>query len=136
MFQHNVRSPWRTVVWWLFGLCLSAAVWARGPQAEPNTIDGLPVMAWVDLPKPAQEVWRQIHNGGPFRYGKDGTVFFNRERLLPREKRGFYREYTVPTLGLGHRGARRLVCGGMEPTVPEACFYTADHYTSFSRIVQ
>jgi ribonuclease T1 len=136
MFQRNVRSPWRTVVWWLFGLCLSASVWARGPQPGPSTADGLPVMAWVDLPRQAQQVWEQIHNGGPFRYGKDGTVFFNRERLLPREKRGFYREYTVPTPGLGHRGARRLVCGGMEPTAPVACYYTADHYASFARVVR
>ena len=136
MFQRNVGSPWRTVVWWLLGLCLSAAVWARGPQPATPTADGLPVMAWADLPKQAKQVWEQIHNGGPFRYGKDGTVFFNRERLLPREKRGYYREYTVRTPGLGHRGARRLVCGGMEPTAPEACYYTADHYASFSRVVR
>lgn len=50
--------------------------------------------------------------GGPFPYDKDGTTFFNRERLLPLETRGFYREYTVPTPGLRHRGARRIVCGG------------------------
>jgi ribonuclease T1 len=136
MFQRCVRSPWQTIVWWLIGLCLSTSVWARAPQPAPTTIDGLPVMAWVDLPRQAQQVWEQIHNGGPFRYGKDGTVFFNRERLLPREKRGFYREYTVPTPGLGHRGARRLVCGGMEPTTPVACYYTADHYASFARVVR
>jgi len=94
------------------------------------------MVALVTLPPQAQEVWRQIHQGGPFRYEKDGTVFFNRERLLPREKRGFYREYTVPTPGLKHRGARRIVCGGERPQAPEACYYTADHYASFKKIVQ
>lgn len=56
------------------------------------------------------------------------------QRLLPAEKRGFYREYTVKTPGLRHRGARRIVCGGWQPTTPEACYYSADHYNSFRRI--
>ena len=38
--------------------------------------------------------------------------------------------------GLKHRGARRIVCGGKQPRTPEACYYTADHYASFRRIVQ
>lgn len=77
-----------------------------------------------------------IRQGGPFRYDKDGTVFGNRERLLPRAQRGYYREYTVDTPGLQHRGARRIVCGGEEPRRPEACYYTEDHYASFRLIVQ
>ena len=71
---------------------------------------------------------------GPFPYAKDGIVFGNRERVLPRRERGFYREYTVRTPGSRDRGARRIVCGGRQPTDPEACFYTADHYASFQRI--
>ena len=39
-------------------------------------------------------------------------MFGNRERLLPTEKRGYYREYTVTTPGSRDRGARRIVCGG------------------------
>jgi ribonuclease T1 len=86
------------------------------------------------LPVQAQEVLAQIHSGGPFRFEKDGTVFGNRERLLPRQSRGFYREYTVPTPGLSHRGARRIVCGGWQPQRPDACYYSADHYASFKMI--
>ena len=56
-----------------------------------------------------------IRQGGPFRYDKDGAVFGNRERLLPRERRGYYREYTVETPGSRDRGARRIVCGGAAP---------------------
>lgn len=78
----------------------------------------------------------QTREGGPFRYEKDGTVFGNRERLLPSQTRGYYREYTVITPGLSHRGPRRIVCGGRQPRQPDACFYTEDHYSSFRLIVQ
>ena len=93
-------------------------------------------VSWTQLPDNGQLGRRQIRDGGPFRYEKDGTVFGNRERRLPGEKRGFYREYTVPTPGLSHRGTRRIVCGGFKPRTPEACYYTDDHYTSFRLIVQ
>ena len=87
------------------------------------------------LPLQAQAVLELIAAGGPFAYDKDGSVFGNRERLLPLKTRGYYREYTVKTPGLTHRGARRIVCGGTEPRNPEACYYTADHYASFKLIV-
>ena len=94
-----------------------------------------PTIAVVDLPDPGPQTYRLILKGGPFPYAKDGSVFGNRERLLPRERRGFYREYTVQTPRVPGRGARRIVCGGAQPSVPEACYYTSDHYSSFSRIV-
>jgi ribonuclease T1 len=99
----------------------------------------VPTTATVDLstlPPQARETHQLILAGGPFPYRKDGSVFGNRERLLPSQARGWYREYTVKTPGSPDRGARRIVCGGARPTAPEACYYTADHYTSFRRIVQ
>lgn len=93
-------------------------------------------VALGDLPSEAQTTERLIRAGGPFPYGKDGTVFGNRERQLPSKPRGFYREYTVKTPAARDRGARRIVCGGRQPTQPEACFYTDDHYASFRRIAQ
>lgn len=94
------------------------------------------LVALSALPRQAQDTHRLIREGGPFPYEKDGTVFFNRERLLPIRARGHYREYTVKTPGVRHRGARRIVCGGKPPTAPEACYYTDDHYASFRRIVE
>jgi ribonuclease T1 len=88
------------------------------------------------LPAEAQKTAQLIRQGGPFPYAKDGTVFGNRERLLPAKRRGYYREYTVKTPRSRDRGARRNVCGGARPAEPEACFYTADHYASFVRIAQ
>jgi ribonuclease T1 len=96
-----------------------------------------PVVALAQLPPEAQNTERLIRAGGPFPYPrKDGTVFGNRERLLVPKPRGYYREYTVKTPRSRDRGARRIVCGGQQPTAPEACFYTDDHYASFRRIVQ
>jgi ribonuclease T1 len=109
---------------------VGAAVQARGPM------DNLGTVALSALPVEAQKTQSLIRAGGPFPYSKDGTVFGNREQLLPRRERGFYREYTVPTPGSKDRGARRIVCGGQRPTQPEACYYTADHYASFKLIAQ
>ena len=92
------------------------------------------VVALSSLPAQAQDVHRRILSGGPFRYDKDGTVFGNRERQLPRQPRGYYREYTVSTPGERTRGARRIVCGGKDAAPPETCFYTKDHYQSFQQI--
>jgi len=86
-----------------------------------------------ELPAQGRETYRNIRKGGPFPFDKDGVIFGNRERLLPLHKRGFYREYTVRTPGERNRGPRRIVCGGLA-TVPEACYYTADHYASFRKI--
>jgi ribonuclease T1 len=125
----------------LLALVMSAGLGAWGTQSEKPSPLSLPAsavaaIAWTQLPEQGQSVMQQIRQGGPFRYEKDGTVFGNRERRLPGEKRGFYREYTVPTPGLKHRGARRIVCGGFQPRAPEACYYTEDHYGSFRLIVQ
>ena len=103
---------------------------AQAPtQASPETI------ATAQLPPEGRNVLALIYRGGPFRYDKDGVVFGNRERLLAAKARGYYREYTVRTPGENSRGARRIVCGGLAPTAPDACFYTDDHYASFRKIL-
>jgi ribonuclease T1 len=92
-------------------------------------------IALQELPIEGQETYRLILQGGPVRYEKDGVVFGNRERQLPRADRGYYREYTVRTPGEKSRGARRIVCGGEKPSLPKQCYYTQDHYASFREIV-
>ena len=118
--------------WVLAGVLLGFL--ALGAQAKgPTAADPTAPIALADLPVQGVQVHALVMQGGPFAYDKDGSVFGNRERLLPSQKRGYYREYTVPTPGARNRGARRLVCGG-PPKTPDACFYTADHYASFRRI--
>lgn len=117
---------------------VAAGTWlvqAHAPQALTAPAPISTQIPMAELPRQGQQVMAQIRQGGPFRYEKDGTVFGNRERLLPRASRGYYREYTVPTPGLNHRGARRIVCGGEQPRRPDDCYYTEDHYSSFRRIV-
>lgn len=101
---------------------------------QQDTTEAASAVALSALPAQARDTHRRILSGGPFPYSKDGTVFGNRERLLPRQARGYYREYTVPTPGQRHRGARRIVCGGQIVQSPETCFYTQDHYQSFQKI--
>jgi ribonuclease T1 len=129
-------SRWRNSVsqlakFLLLGVCLWTAFAALAQQdfSAPGAS-----ITEHELPAQALETYRNIRKGGPFPYEKDGMVFGNRERLLPPQKRGFYREYTVRTPGERTRGARRIVCGG-PATMPQACYYTADHYASFRKIV-
>lgn len=84
------------------------------------------------LPLEARQTLQLILKGGPFRYRRDGVVFHNRERILPNNPRGFYREYTVPTPGVSSRGARRIIVGGKNLIF----YYTGDHYRSFAKIVR
>jgi ribonuclease T1 len=111
-------------------LVFSGSVLAKG--AELTGV--ISAIAVAELPAQGKEIYALIHRGGPFAHEKDGTVFGNRERLLPLEKRGFYHEYTVSTPGAKTRGAKRIVCGG-QAKAPEICYYTADHYASFRKIV-
>lgn len=89
-----------------------------------------------ELPPEARTTLLLIAQGGPFPYQRDGIVFNNFEQLLPLRARGYYREYTVPTPGIRHRGARRIVCGGREIPKPDVCYYTADHYRNFRKITE
>lgn len=110
-------------------------MWAESVQAK-GPVTASDSVALAELPAEAQRTEKLIRAGGPFPYTKDGVTFGNRERLLPRHGKGYYREYTVPTPGARSRGARRMVCGGTPAKQPEVCYYSEDHYASFRRIVQ
>jgi ribonuclease T1 len=86
-------------------------------------------VALSTLPVEAKETLRLIKQGGPYPYKRDGVIFGNFEKRLPKKQRGYYHEYTVKTPGVRNRGARRIVCGP-----PVECYYTDDHYKSFKLI--
>jgi ribonuclease T1 len=96
-------------------------------QKDPDS--GLVFVAVADLPKEAQQTLKLIDKGGPYPYSRDGIVYSNFEKILPKETGGYYHEYTVKTPGEKDRGARRIVTGKNSER-----YYTDDHYQSFRRI--
>ncbi|HYF61185.1 MAG TPA: ribonuclease domain-containing protein [Herpetosiphonaceae bacterium] len=104
---------------------------ARATATPPASEDGLATVSIERLPDEARVTIGLIDRGGPFPYEKDGATFGNRERLLPRQPSGYYREYTVITPGSDDRGARRIVAGDNGEL-----YYTDDHYASFRRVVR
>lgn len=99
------------------------------PRAAPSPAPATATLP-AFLPAEARDTLALIARGGPFPHRQDGSVFQNREGRLPRQSRGYYREYTVETPGLDHRGERRIVTGGQPP---REYYYTDDHYESFRR---
>ncbi|MFD3698652.1 ribonuclease domain-containing protein [Streptomyces sp. NPDC058646] len=100
-------------------------------SAVPGWAEGMAAVRAEELPRQAREVLALIDRGGPYPYRQDGTVFGNFEKVLPRQKRGYYHEYTVRTPGERDRGARRIVTGqGGE------FFYTDDHYETFKAVLR
>ncbi|TNC22449.1 ribonuclease [Amycolatopsis alkalitolerans] len=116
-----------------FGLVTPAQAAVASPvaaaQASCGDTSGFTVAALSSLPPEATDTYDLIQKGGPYPYPEDGTVFQNREGLLPDCSSGYYHEYTVETPGSSTRGARRIISGeGGE------YFYTGDHYSSFELI--
>ncbi len=83
----------------------------------------------AELPNEARATLRDIKQGGPFEFDRDGVVFGNFEKVLPKQARGYYHEYTVKTPGVHSRGARRIISGSVGEY-----YYSADHYQTFNRI--
>ncbi|MFE0775880.1 ribonuclease domain-containing protein [Streptomyces sp. NPDC058861] len=108
----------------------TAAPTRTATAAPPTGASGLPTVRAADLPPEARGTLDLIARGGPYPYAKDGTVFSNFEKVLPRRERGYYREYTVKTPGERDRGARRVVTGRNGET-----YYTDDHYETFREVV-
>ncbi|MFG1908770.1 ribonuclease domain-containing protein [Kribbella sp. NPDC048928] len=119
------------------GTTAYAAPTAPHPAASsyvvPQSATAIDTCALSSLPSQAGDTLDLIHSGGPFPYDQDGTVFSNREGILPAESSGYYHEYTVITPGSPDRGARRLIGGGAE-TTPAHVYYTSDHYASFCEV--
>jgi ribonuclease T1 len=117
----------------LLSCALAVAVLGFLPEATgqkaPPTAHETSDIPHAALPAEAKATIALIRKGGPFPYAKDGAIFGNREAILPAQKRGYYREYTVKTPGERTRGARRIIWGrGGE------FYYTDDHYNHFRRV--
>jgi ribonuclease T1 len=111
------------------GLALAALATPAIAQKAPPARAVVTEVTVAELPVEARETLALIRKGGPYPYAKDGAVFGNREAILPRQKRGYYREYTVKTPHVRTRGARRIIAGSGGDF-----YYTEDHYNHFRRI--
>ncbi|WP_428951451.1 ribonuclease [Streptomyces sp. cg35] len=122
---------------------LAAALFVGGPatvaaQAAPAPVTTAATFSaaavgdicYSDLPSQAHDTLDLIAQGGPYPYEQDGTVFQNREGVLPSRSTGYYHEYTVITPGSSDRGARRIVTG----EASQEDYYTSDHYASFDLV--
>jgi ribonuclease T1 len=111
----------------------AAAAPGRSTAASAPAVDGsgLEAVPASSLPPEARETLALIARGGPYPYSRDGAVFSNFERLLPRKPGGYYKEFTVRTPGESDRGARRIVVGESGDK-----YYTPDHYESFFHILE
>jgi ribonuclease T1 len=123
----------------IVALAFGASACAREEQPPAGRAATVPIgeVALDALPREVKQTLALIRQGGPFPYRKDGSVFGNRERLLPKQQRGYYTEYTVPTPGSRDRGARRIVAGKGatgDPATGGEYYYSDDHYQSFRRI--
>ncbi|AIY42701.1 guanine-specific ribonuclease N1 and T1 [Collimonas arenae] len=116
----------RNSVLLLLGLLLSFQVFARESLSQD-------VVTVDQLPSEAQTTLILIKQGGPFPYAKDGVIFGNYEGMLPKQRRGYYHEYTVKTPRARNRGARRIIAGG-NPQSSGEYYYTDNHYQTFRRI--
>jgi ribonuclease T1 len=114
----------------LAGACALLAPTTAAAYSNHGYADVVPQeVSIAALPKEAKDTLRLIRQGGPFPYPRDGVVFGNFEKRLPKKQRGYYHEYTVKTPGSRNRGARRIVCGQSAD-----CYYSDDHYETFKLI--
>lgn len=109
---------------------LLSVLFVGGPVTATAATTSVGSVCYSALPSQAHDTLDLIDSGGPFPYDQDGTVFQNREGVLPGQSTGYYHEYTVITPGSPTRGARRIVTG---EEVQED-YYTADHYETFDLV--
>ncbi len=116
----------------LGGTVSATAAHAAQPAAvqAASSVQAVGDICYTDLPAEAHDTLDLIEQGGPYPFEQDGTVFQNREGLLPGQSSGYYHEYTVITPGSDDRGARRIVTGEQY----QEDYYTADHYASFDLV--
>jgi guanyl-specific ribonuclease Sa len=82
-----------------------------------------------NIPSDLQNTLDRIAKGEAFPSRNDGSIFQNKEGLLPSQPSGYYREYVHPTPGMSGPGAQRVIIGeGGE------VYYTPNHYKAFIQV--
>jgi filamentous hemagglutinin len=95
--------------------------WTGKSLAPKNTIESLGLSKTMD----------RIKNGESLPYRNDGSIFQNREGLLPNKPDGYYIEYVHPTPGINGPGPQRIIIG-----LDGEIYYTPNHYKTFIPVEQ
>ncbi|MGW2317520.1 ribonuclease domain-containing protein [Streptomyces sp. NPDC001680] len=111
----------------LSALVVGGTVSATTANAAADSVGSI---CYSALPSQAHDTLNLIAQGGPYPYSQDGTVFTNKEGVLPSQPSAYYHEYTVITPGSPTRGARRIVTGEES----QEDYYTSDHYATFNLV--
>ncbi len=127
----RLLRAWLIVLLAVLWLPASAQAQAQTHHTTQGAYAGLATVSVAELPPEARNTLSAIKQGGPFAYPRDGVVFKNYERILPKRMRGYYREYTVNTPGSHNRGMRRIISGKLNEY-----YYSDDHYKTFKRILE
>lgn len=110
-----------------------------GSDLAPKVEDAVRVKAILKL---VSDIYYNVQ----LPYSQDGTTFTNKEKRLPPQPLGFYKEYTLITGDAPHtvviggktykvapdqgkRGSERVVIGG-----GSELYYSPDHYVTFIRL--
>lgn len=129
--------------WWLDGRAGQPGAVGTPSNAPASATAGRTtkassgLAACTQVPREVTDAVALVRANGPYlRPRDDGGTFGNRERLLPAQPNGYYREYTVRAPGQRFPGPRRLITGGQAKlgAEPTSWFYTADHYESFCEL--
>lgn len=127
----RLLRAWLIVLLAVLWLPAGAQAQAQAHHTTPSAHADLATISVAELPPEARDTLRAIKQGGPFAYPRDGVVFKNHERILPKHPHGYYSEYTVKTPGSHNRGIRRIISGKLNEY-----YYSADHYKTFKRILE
>ncbi|WP_342318198.1 ribonuclease domain-containing protein [Corynebacterium mayonis] len=134
MSETSPSRPHRLSILLVGLLAVGGSVFGSQHLRHDDTHDG--VAPCQSIPAEAHQVIDAVQKGGPHKYPEDDSRFGNYENLLPPEKLGYYREYTVETPGVHHRGPRRIVTGGGADGRVDEWYYTDDHYETFCEVTR
>ena len=98
--------------------------WTGKPSVNILKNNAIPEITASDLR--LETTMERIYNGKKHSHRNDGSIFINKENILPSHVDGYYREYVHPTLGVKGAGLQRIVIGSNGEL-----YYSPDHYHTF-----
>ena len=109
--------------WWVFAISSYLSLGISSDIPNNNQVQN------SDLGSALKSTLDRIKAGTKFPHRNDGSIFTNKEGLLPIKPEGYYKEFVHPTPGSKGAGLQRIVTGRNGEI-----YYTPDHYKTFINI--